>query len=226
MRFSNNDFSSKSNQIRSLLRIWSHLQNKSLMENFISCAVFSKTLFIWGYPWSVHFFLVYFLAAISSYIFSRKSETVVHYLHGFSILATFVLTVIGMVAAVQFRQISIDSSFHEWLGVITLILFGFQVGNIWLFLHFFSVSEVAVHIYYRSLGIHSCVYQEMLDFWKILHSVFRVLLVRIFPAFSRIRTVFTPNAGKCGENADHNNSKYGLFLRIVNDPLETYLGPY
>ena len=88
------------------------------------------------------------------------------------------------------------------------------------------MSEVAVHIYYRSLGIHSCVYQEMLDFWKILHSVFRVLLVRIFPAFSRIRTVFTPNAGKCGENADHNNSKYGLFLRIVNDPLEKYLGPY
>ena len=75
----------------------------------------------------------------------------VHYLHGFSILATFVLTVIGMVAAVQFRQVSIDSSFHEWLGVITLILFGFQVGNIRLCS---NSSEAAVHICYHSGIIH------------------------------------------------------------------------
>ena len=50
-------------------------------------------------------------------------------------------------------------------------------------------------------------------------SVFRVILVRIFPRFSCIRTeygeisVFSPNAGKSGKNADQNNSKYGLFLR-------------
>ena len=53
-------------------------------------------------------------------------------------------------------------------------------------------------------------------------SVFGVILVRIFPAFSRIRTeygeieylsVFSPNAGKCGENADQNNAEYRLFLR-------------
>ena len=34
MKFSIKDFFSKCEQIRSLLRIWSHLLKKSLMENF------------------------------------------------------------------------------------------------------------------------------------------------------------------------------------------------
>ena len=39
MKFSIKDFSSKCDQSRSFLRIWSHLLEKSLMENFIFCAV-------------------------------------------------------------------------------------------------------------------------------------------------------------------------------------------
>ena len=39
MKFSIKDFSSKCDQIRRKLRIWSHLLRKSLMENFIFCAV-------------------------------------------------------------------------------------------------------------------------------------------------------------------------------------------
>ena len=39
MKFSINDFFSKCDQIRSFLRIWLHLLKKSLMENFIFCAV-------------------------------------------------------------------------------------------------------------------------------------------------------------------------------------------
>ena len=39
MKFSIKDFFSKCDQIRSSLRIWSHLPKKSLMENFIFCAV-------------------------------------------------------------------------------------------------------------------------------------------------------------------------------------------
>ena len=39
MNFSINDFSSKCDQIRWKLRIWSHLLEKSLMENFIFRAV-------------------------------------------------------------------------------------------------------------------------------------------------------------------------------------------
>ena len=39
MKFSIKDFSSKRDQIRRKLRIWSHLLEKSLMENFIFCAV-------------------------------------------------------------------------------------------------------------------------------------------------------------------------------------------
>ena len=39
IKFFINDFFSKCDQIRSFLRIWSHLLKKSLMENFIFCAV-------------------------------------------------------------------------------------------------------------------------------------------------------------------------------------------
>ena len=39
MKFSIKDFFIKCDQIRGKLRIWSHLMKKSLMENFIFCAV-------------------------------------------------------------------------------------------------------------------------------------------------------------------------------------------
>ena len=39
MKFSIKDFTSKCDQILSFLRIWSHLLEKSLMKNFIFCAV-------------------------------------------------------------------------------------------------------------------------------------------------------------------------------------------
>ena len=39
MKFSIKDFFSKGDQIRGFLRIWSHLLKKSLMENFMFCAV-------------------------------------------------------------------------------------------------------------------------------------------------------------------------------------------
>ena len=42
MKFSIKDFFSKCDQIRSFLRIWSHLLKKSFMENFIFYAVFIK----------------------------------------------------------------------------------------------------------------------------------------------------------------------------------------
>ena len=39
IKFSMKDFLSTCDPIRSFLRIWSHLMNKSLMENFIFCSV-------------------------------------------------------------------------------------------------------------------------------------------------------------------------------------------
>ena len=39
MKFSSKGFFSKCDQIRSYLRIWSHLLKKSIMENFIFCAM-------------------------------------------------------------------------------------------------------------------------------------------------------------------------------------------
>ena len=44
MKFSIKDFFSNCDQIRSSLRIWSHLLKKTIMENFIFCAV----IFIYG----------------------------------------------------------------------------------------------------------------------------------------------------------------------------------
>ena len=44
MKFSITDFFSKCNQIRSFLRIWSHLLKRSVIEIFISCAVFATFL--------------------------------------------------------------------------------------------------------------------------------------------------------------------------------------
>ena len=44
MKFSIKDFFIKCDQIRRKLRIWSHLLKKSLMENFIFCAVLIETL--------------------------------------------------------------------------------------------------------------------------------------------------------------------------------------
>ena len=73
---------------------------------------------------------------------------------------------------------------------------------------------------------YSCLVQRFTHkVMKYDMSVFGVILIRIFPAFSRIRTecgqirylsLFSPNAGKCGKNADQNNSEYGHFLRSVS----------
>ena len=49
MKFSIKAFFSKCNQIRSFLRIWSHLLKKSLMENFIFCAVKTPGDTLWTY---------------------------------------------------------------------------------------------------------------------------------------------------------------------------------
>ena len=52
-KFSIKDFFSKCDQIHNFLRIWSHLLKKSLMENFIFCAVlaliFANQMILWTY---------------------------------------------------------------------------------------------------------------------------------------------------------------------------------
>ena len=50
IKFSIKDFFSKCDQICNFLRIWSHLLKKSLMENFIFCAViFNKNDTTYGF---------------------------------------------------------------------------------------------------------------------------------------------------------------------------------
>ena len=47
MKFSIKDFFNKCDQIRRKLRIWSRLLKKSLMENFIFCAVVNSSNYRW-----------------------------------------------------------------------------------------------------------------------------------------------------------------------------------
>ena len=59
MKFSNKDFFRKCYQIRGKLRIWTHLLKKSLMENFIFCAVSvfdSVTVIVAWFPFVWLFF--------------------------------------------------------------------------------------------------------------------------------------------------------------------------
>ena len=53
MKFSPKEFLGKCDQIRSFLRIWLHLLRKSLMENFIFCAVLCQYYFLF-FPSQFH----------------------------------------------------------------------------------------------------------------------------------------------------------------------------
>ena len=55
MKFPIKDFLSKCDQIHSFLLNWSHLLKKSLMENFIFCAVIYHPLYNKWIPKSIHF---------------------------------------------------------------------------------------------------------------------------------------------------------------------------
>ena len=68
VKFSIRDFLSKCDQIRSLLRISTHLLKKSLIENIIFCAVWILFLF--------HFF--------SSSVYACKGTLLQNYIRGFS----------------------------------------------------------------------------------------------------------------------------------------------
>ena len=46
MKFSIKDFFSKIDQIRWKMRIWSHLLKKSLMQNFVFCAVKNQSTLV------------------------------------------------------------------------------------------------------------------------------------------------------------------------------------
>ena len=73
LKFSINDFFSKRDQICRKLRIWSHLQKKLLIENFICCAVIVKiTLKILE---GTRTFLIHFTKILPFYTLWRHQKT-------------------------------------------------------------------------------------------------------------------------------------------------------
>ena len=74
MKFSIKDFFSKCEQIRSFLRIQSHLLKNSLMKNFISCAVKTETQAL------IHYLLSFCIPRLNTVrkfrIFSKKATKV------------------------------------------------------------------------------------------------------------------------------------------------------
>ena len=65
MKFSIKGFSSKCDQIRSFLWVWSHLLEKSLMENFIFCAVLGGFEIYWSVRWKCVLSVIYLKMAMN-----------------------------------------------------------------------------------------------------------------------------------------------------------------
>ena len=78
MKFSIKDFFSKWDQMRSFLRIWSHLLKKSLMECFIFCAVVVVITRCWvqygKYFPSFSYFVNYFMSLWASEIIAKYEK--------------------------------------------------------------------------------------------------------------------------------------------------------
>ena len=76
MKFSIKDFFSKCDQIRSFQRIWSPLLKKSLMENFIFCAVilFSPNFLVWKFRGRAQISQSFEQSVFPQYLLSRKLD--------------------------------------------------------------------------------------------------------------------------------------------------------
>ena len=97
MKFSITDFVSKCDQIRRKLRIWTHILEKSVMENFIFCAVIhssylmssTRGTYVWyfdlaskSHHWSLKSFDNKFTCLIQWLIYFKDNYLFVKYRHG------------------------------------------------------------------------------------------------------------------------------------------------
>ena len=86
MKYSIKDFFSKYDQIRSFLQIWSHLPNKSLMENFVFlCSVRKLTVRKWICYINCDYFLeclyIYFAFVFPNKINSKYRNSITLIVH-------------------------------------------------------------------------------------------------------------------------------------------------
>ena len=92
----------------------------------------------------------------------------------------------------------------------------FNTGVFCEFCEIFKNSVLIEHLWWLSLKFFIVIYM----IWHWVKSV-RIRsyscphFSRIFPHSSWIRRDTSPNARKCGQNLDQNNSEYGHFLRSV-----------
>ena len=103
--------------------------------------------------------------------------------------------------------------------------------QLYVFIYFFVILFFVIHHKICVFNIFISFFVKVSKFWNRLLHCIKIVGIRsyscphflyIFPHSDRIRSdtpylsVFSSNAGKCGKNADQNNSEYRLFLRIVN----------
>ena len=72
MKFFIKDFSSKCEQIRSFLRIWSHLLETSLMKNFIFLCIVRSGVFIANLELPLHSTMVFLLLTLNKCLLGKS----------------------------------------------------------------------------------------------------------------------------------------------------------
>ena len=90
MKFSIKNFSSKCEQIRRKLQIWSHLLKKSLMENFTFCAVFESEMM----QNTSQLLTCHYRDSIATYLPYKSKKTNIVLIKSNQILFKFLLSII------------------------------------------------------------------------------------------------------------------------------------
>ena len=86
IKFSVKNFFSKCNQIRNFLWIWSHLLKKSLMQNFIFCAVPLKGYFLPCPSCGTKFHIISTFTTVLSFVSKPQSQQLLMLLGNFKLI--------------------------------------------------------------------------------------------------------------------------------------------
>ena len=85
----------------------------------------------------------------------------------------------------------------------------------WHYLRKCLRKSIMVALTLKSALRKKCPYSEL--FWSAFFPHFPAFGLNTKRRDTEYLSVFSPNVGKCGKNADQNNSEYGHFLRSASD---------